>query len=269
MQLVGYPVSLFLERLVLFALGAGIGIHLVELVRVQGGDFILFRVEILLEARPLGMALAVLGYHKTHGRSPVPEVNVCIHGFSHFTRYPLERLADYRRPEMPDVQRLCDIRRAVVYNDGLGSFRLRHAGVLVRDYLVHITNEVLVCESHIDKAGLDRLNDFEYALLLQRLGDLLGDHDRRFLIQLRSGERAVALELAQIHSVRDGDASQRRIIAAGLERLRDIRRQDRCYLSHILAPYFRKCRVKRLNFIIAYLSRFCKPKIKSFPCADT
>ena len=160
------------------------------------------------------MPLSKLRNDQAHLQAPVSEMNISDDVLPVVARQSLQRLADHGASEMSDMQRLGDIRSAVVDDDLLFLLRRRQAPLSVRTRLSHllqIAGQKCRLQLQIEESRFDRFCRFKHRLLHRPVRarfalrqfrcHRVGNHKRRFVILLCAGHRAIALKLTQIRAV--------------------------------------------------------------------
>ena len=102
----------------------------------------------------------------------------------------------------------------------------------------------------MSKAGLYSFYGREYLASLQLRRYIRCDHDRRFMVSLRSGHSAVALILTKVRTIGDRYLSQLGVISRLSESLRhlggdQIQKLFHCYLQNLMLILFI---LQRLSF---------------------
>ena len=142
---------------------------------------------------------------------------------SHKSADPLYALADDCRAQMTDMQWLCDIRSAIVHNDGLRIlclFTAESACILL--HLIHIGSQIFRCQLQIQKARLHRFHALKHGISGQTFRNLVRYHKRRTLVLLRCRHSSIALELAQIRAVGQRHLAVFFIVSVGNKYLRHL-----------------------------------------------
>ena len=160
------------------------------------------------------MPLSKLRDNQSHLQAPVSEVDISDDILPVVARQSLQSLADHGASEMSDMQRLGDIRSAVVDDNLLFLLGRRQAPLSVRaclSHLLQIPGQKRRLQLQIEKSRFDRFHRFKRGLLHRPVRALLslcqlsrhrvGNHKRRFVILLCAGHRAIALKLTQIRAV--------------------------------------------------------------------
>ena len=150
-------------------------------------------------------------------QAPVAEVDVADDGVAEVTVDALDALADDGRAEVADVQRLCDVRPAVVEHDGARRVRSGDAGTVGQAHILQMGGEGGVRDAQVDEAGRDGLRRGEEFAAAELRDDVVGDQDGCLVGGFGGGHGAVALEFAQVGTVGDGDLAAGGVIAGGGE----------------------------------------------------
>ena len=115
---------------------------------------------------------------------------------------------------MSDVERLCNIRSAVVDNDSVGVLVLRNAEMLVSRNILYNGKHIFVRKSEIEKARLYNLCLCESIVCRKNSRNLVSYHKRSFPVKLRTLKSTVALELAKIKTVGSRNSTESLVITA-------------------------------------------------------
>ena len=102
---------------------------------------------------------------------------------------------------MPDVQGLCDVRPAVVQNDGAGSRIVLRAVVRGLRHFAQIGSQIVFGNLQVQKARHDGLGAGKQLIFAQRVQNRICDLDGGLVVLLRGSQRAVALVLAEVGAV--------------------------------------------------------------------
>ncbi len=108
-------------------------------------------------------------------RAPVAEVIVGDHRVAEEAQQPRDGVADDRAAQMADVQRLGDVRAAVVDDESLRLRRKRHAEAIVGGHVANLGRNPLIFQTQVDESGASDLRRFEHVIRGQGGDDLLGD----------------------------------------------------------------------------------------------
>ena len=112
------------------------------------------------------------------------------------------------------MQRFGNIGISVIKHYGFLSFRLRDPLKFVMVHLFDIVRKEFILHAYIDKTRPDHFYFMDINAAGYLICNLLRNHQRCFLIPFRSGQRAVALKLAQVKSVGNADLTECFIITA-------------------------------------------------------
>ena len=129
---------------------------------------------------------------------------------------PLQGFTDDGRTQVTDVQRLCHIGSAVVNHDGLAFAGFFNAKIRFQTHFFQIILQKCIGKVQIQKAGHNGF-DLGKIVAVQLCGNLLCDLNGGALIYLGSSQCAVALVLAQVGTVGNGDLAVGRLKACFLE----------------------------------------------------
>ena len=138
--------------------------------------------EALVKIGELRMALAQALDDKPHLKAPVAQMHVADDTVSEEAVDALDGLADDGRAQMADVQRLCHVRAAVVYDNRARRALRLHAEVIVRGHFAQIRGQFLTGHAQIQKARLDRRDLGKQRVFRKLRRDVLGDLNRRLVI---------------------------------------------------------------------------------------
>ena len=111
----------------------------------------------------------------------------------------LDGVSDDGAAQVPDMQRLCHVRSAVVHDNRAGILLGLDAEVLGKVHFCDIRCQKLCRELEVQKAGVYRLDAFKHLAACQLHFDRICNLDGRLVVDLRRGQRAVALILSLIH----------------------------------------------------------------------
>ena len=169
--------------------------------------------------------MAPAGGHDEHAHleAPVAEVDVSQHLVSSETEEARDGVPDDGGSEVPDVHSLGDVRPRIVHYHLERVLDRGHAQPLIPRYGVHAAGEGTVGNGQVDEAGAGDRHRREPVVALD-----LRHHLPGYVARVTSGapsgsQRSVALELAQIGTVRDLNCAERGVQSGGYEAGRDDR----------------------------------------------
>ena len=195
-------------------------------------------------ARIIGVKVAKLGAlrlhlrnDQTHLQTPVAEMNVADDMVSEEAIDALDGFSDDGAAQVSDMQRLCHVRSAIVHDNRAGILLGLDAEVLVKVHFCDIRCQKLCRELEVQKAGVYRLDAFKHLAACQLLFDRICNLDGRLVVDLRRGQRAVALIFAQVRAVRERDFSVGGVEAGFFERAGNLPGNQINQDIHIHTPF--------------------------------
>ena len=157
---------------------------------------------------------------------------------SDVTKDPLHRLTDDCRTHVSDMQRLGNIRSAVVDDHRARVLRRLHAEMLFAAHPQNIVCEKFCPDVDIDKSRCNRLARLEHLLLSDCGRHLVRYCDRRLVILLRGSHGTVALILAQVRAVGYRCRAETLLVSACFKRIAQ-QLVQKCYdLLHAVTYLF-------------------------------
>ena len=218
--------------LMLFCVGAGCGVDLLQLPDGKGCLLGILSLKGVVKVGEFRLALPQLCDDEAHLVAPVSHVDVPQHLVSHEPADTLNALPDDGGAEMSHMERLGHIGSAVVDEDRLGCAALLHSQLSVLPHLIQIACYIFIVQFDIDEAGLHYLHRQDAASPPHLGYHVLGDHKGSFFVGPRSRHGAVALVLAQVRPVGQGDLGVGAVIPRRLKRLFHLFRDHIYQLFH-------------------------------------
>jgi len=212
------------DSLVLRNLAGHLGIPLLEIGEGQGAGFLVGTlVGPVEEVRQVWTAPA--GGHDEHAHleAPVAEVDVSQHVVSRETEEARDGVPDDGCPEVPDVHSLGDVRPRIVHYYLERVLDRGHAQPLIPRHGIHAAGEGPAGNGQVDEAGPGDRHRREPVVALDLRHHLPGYVARVTSSAPGGTQRAVALELAQIGTIRDLNCAERGVQSGGHEAGRDDR----------------------------------------------
>ena len=212
--------GLLVVSLVLLGFCARGGIDLLE---VTHGKRRLFRIGRALAVRTRGKIRKVrepvlqFGDDQSHLKAPVAHMDIADALLAVVTDDALHGFADDRGAHVTYMQRLCDIRPAVVQDDALRHLRVLQSKLLRLPHLVQVITDEALADRQVQETGLHCLNFCKNRRIRKSCRDFFRDHNRCLVVLLCTGHRAVALVLTQVGAVRDRHLPQATVIAGRLK----------------------------------------------------
>ena len=131
-------------------------------------------------------------------RAPVAEVVVGDEVMAEESQQLRQRVADDRAAQMADVQRLGDVRRRVIDDEGLRRRGRDDAEPFVVGDRLQLLGQPFALEPQIDEAGPGDFGLFEHVAEIEPADDLGGDVARLLAEDLAERHRAVGLIVAEL-----------------------------------------------------------------------
>ncbi len=200
-------------RLILFGKGARIGINLLQIAHRKGRLFRILSFVSRVKIRKLRVSFPQLRDDKPHLQSPVAQMNVADGLVAMIAHHSLYGFADDRGAKMSHVQRLGYIGSAVVQNNGLRLFGLRHAELLLPCHPAEEITEEIILHVDIEKSRLYNRCIRKNRRVRKLFGHLPGDCKGRLMILLRPCHGTAALILRKIRTGGNHNLSHGRIVA--------------------------------------------------------
>ena len=205
--------SLCFEIIVFLALLAGKGIYLAEKLSGKGRNAVRL-LEVLGEALPVGISFGKLCDYQTYLKTPVAQMNIAVNGAAAGTGKSFQGFADDSRAEMTDVQGLCNVGSAVVDNDLFLLVSLRNAAEFIAVNACRKGEHIFVAEGKVQESGLYGFRLGKDLLAAEDFRNLGNDGNGSLSVSLCSRKSTVALELAQVKTVRGSNNARSLGIAA-------------------------------------------------------
>ena len=157
--------------------------------------------EIRIEIDRRDAAMADLGDELAHLQAPVAQMHVAHDMPAIGAEQPLQRIADHRRAQMPDMHRLCDVRSAEIDDRGLALPRFGRTQPLILRHCAGTFRQRGIGHIEIDEARPRDLDFGKDRIGLQTQCNLFRNRPRIHLRGARSLHRAVALELRHVRTI--------------------------------------------------------------------
>ena len=189
-----------------------------------------FEIHIEIDGR--NAAMFDLRDELAHLQAPVAQMHIACDLPSVGTKESLQGVADHRGTQMSNMHRLGHIRATEIDDDGLALARFRRAKTRVLRHRDHARGGGIIGHVEIDETRPGDLHLGEDRISLQPRRDLFGDRARILLGRFGRRQRAVALELREIRTIRNLNRTKLRRKPLRRERGARDRRQLGTQRSH-------------------------------------
>ncbi len=234
LQQIGGPVRPFGKLGIGFCTLRGTGIDGFELADIKGRLVGVVSGKAAVEIGQVRLLVVRLLDDQTHLQAPVAHVDITDGVVAKGTEDALDTLAYDGGAKMPNVQRLGDVRSAVVYNNGFGNGLLLQTEIRLGAHLLKICGKPLAGNDKVEKARSGGTDAVEIRIVGKHTGHILRNDHGCPSAELCTPQAAVALKFAQVRTVGNGNGSIDRVVAAGGKGGADLRADQVGKFFHIL-----------------------------------